>query len=131
MRGFSKKGLVALCLFLFMATIASVYAAGYLMTSNNSPQVVVNPTPTPSPTPTPTPVPATMSLTVSTTSLMVGQNLVVNATVSDKTPNILVNFFTQDNVSVGTAYTNAQGVATLNLQPPVGNWFFHATATHP
>lgn len=105
-----------------------VAAASYLMRSQNTNDIIVEPTP--SPTPTPTPAPAELQLTPNKTSLTVGETLTLTAVVSDGTSGLTVTFYNQHDDPVGTATTNTDGTATLNIVPQVGTWQYYATATH-
>ena len=91
-----------------------------------SPNVVVNPTPTPIPQ-------ATLSaVTTDKTNMTVGESLTLTTTVSDHTAGITVTFktVTGDNI-VGTAPTDANGLATLTFQPVIGQTRYYAVAPHP
>jgi len=111
------------------ALVAGVVAAAYLMRSPNTSDIIVEPTPSPSPTPSP--APAELQLTPNKTTLTVGETLTLTATVSDGTSGLTVTFYNQNDDPVGTATTNTDGVATLNLIPQIGTWQYYATATHP
>jgi hypothetical protein len=73
----------------------------------------------------------TLSLTLSPTTIVVGETWTLTATVSDGTVGLTVTFIEQGVGSVGTADTNSLGVATLTLTPGVGSHTYTATAEHP
>ena len=122
--------IIVLIASLFIGVVA---AAGYLMTAPASNPGTVNPTPTPTPSPTPTPVPeATMSkVTLSVYTLTIGESWTLSTTVSDATPGVTVTFHDQTESPVGASVTNALGTASLTITPALGNWLYHAHATHP
>jgi hypothetical protein len=128
----SKKSIMILLAVAALATLLIV-SASYVMTSPVSQNVVVNPTPTPTPSPTPTPAPATLStVTVSATALTVGQSLTVTTQVSDHTEGIVVTFKTvTGDITVGTANTDATGLASFTFLPPLGQTRYYAVAVHP
>ena len=105
------------------ALVAGVVAAAYLMRSQNTSDIIVEPTPSPAP--------AELQLTPNKTTLTVGETLTLTATVSDGTSGLTVTFYNQHDDPVGTATTNTDGAATLNLVPQIGTWQYYATATHP
>lgn len=105
------------------ALVAGVVAAAYLMRSQNTNDIIVEPTPSPAH--------AELQLTPNKTSLTVGETLTLTAVVSDGTSGLTVTFYNQHDAPVGTATTNSDGFATLNLVPQVGTWQYYATATHP
>lgn len=104
------------------ALVAGVVAASYLMRSQNTNDIIVEPTPAPPP--------AELQLTPNKTSLTVGETLTLTAVVSDGTSGLLVTFYNQHDDPVGTDTTNTDGTATLNIVPQVGTWQYYATATH-
>lgn len=105
-----------------LALVVGIAAAAYVMTAPMSDDITVNPPG----------APATLSkVTSSTYTLTEGESITLSTTVSDGTQGINVTFLNQNGVSVGTAITDATGVATLTITPPEGTWSFYATATHP
>jgi hypothetical protein len=125
-----KQVTIILALVAVISFISVVVAAGYLMTAPASPNVTSS---TPSPTPTVTPAPATLStVTVNATTVKTTDTLVLSTTVSDHTAGIIVTFTAvTGSVNVGTATTDANGVATLTIQQPEGSTRYTATAVHP
>ena len=109
--------------------VGGVYAAT-LLTSPSSDPVTVNATPTPTPSPTPIPV-GLSKVTVNTQTLTVGEQLTISTTISNATPDLIVNFYNQNNAAVGSAVTDALGTATLNLTPPIGTWTYYAQTSLP
>ena len=110
--------------------VAGVALAAYTMTSPSSDPLTVT-DPTPSPSPTPPPVDATLSkVTLSVTTITVGESVTLSTTVSDATPDLTVTFFNNGAGIVGTAITNATGIASLTITPPLGTWTYYATAQH-
>ena len=134
MESSTKKKTIILAILITLIVVASisVVIAAYTMTSPVSDPLIVNPTPTPAPTPSPTPVPlASLSkVATSVTTLYIGNTVVLSTTVSDSTAGIVVNFFNQNNAAVGTATTNAEGLASTTITPPLGTWTYYATASH-
>jgi len=123
--------LIALTITALTILISVVAAAGYLMNAPSSPNVTTNPSP--SPTPSPSPAPATLSaVTVNATTCTVGDWLTLSTTVSDHTAGIIVTFTAVIGGSnVGTATTDASGLATLTFQPTIGSTRYSASAVHP
>lgn len=107
------------------ALVAGVVAAAYWMQSQNTPDIVVNPTPQPTETT------ASLTITPDKTSLTVGEILTLTSTVSDGTSGLTIIFYNQQNNPVGTATTDASGTATIQIIPPVGTWQYYTKAEHP
>jgi uncharacterized protein YjdB len=102
------------------ALVAGVVAAAYWMQSQNTPDIVVNPTTSP----------ASLTITPDKTSLTVGEILTLTSTVSDGTSGLTIIFYNQQNNPVGTATTDASGTATIQIIPPVGTWQYYTKAEH-
>jgi len=128
-----KTILIGVLIAIVVVSLVAFAVAAYTMTAPNSDPLNVNPTPTPSPTPSPTPVPiATLSkVTLSASTLYVGEQVTLSTTVSDLTQGMVVNFFNNNNAAVGSATTDSNGVASTSITPPIGTWTYYATATHP
>jgi hypothetical protein len=99
-----------------------VAAAGYSLRSPDSPQLTaVDPQPA-----------ATLSaVTLSTTSITVGEPVTLSTTISDGLNGLSIDFYNQNGVKVGSATTNAAGTASLTINPTAGLWVYHANTFHP
>jgi hypothetical protein len=152
MKNFTKATIIALTIAI-LGAVAFIAAASYTMKSNSTQIIYVKPTPTPTATPTASPQPnqATLTLTANTDAehnIYVGQELILTAKVSDNTAGMTVQFYREPvtassgDTLLGSAVTNNQGIATLNLGVVAdpGNGYnlgvystinVYATATHP
>ena len=98
-----------------MASIG-VAVATYLMTSNPVTGDVIDQ--------------ETIALTLTPSSIVLGDSWTLTATVSDGTSGITITFL-DGAVSAGTAVTDASGVATISLTPTIGSHTYTAQGTHP
>jgi hypothetical protein len=130
----TKTILLAVVIIAALVTITTV-AALITMRAPDSPDLTVNPEATPTPTPTPAP-PELSQVTLSVSTITVGQSVTLSTTVNYGTPGITVTFFNQNDVAVGAAVTDSTGKAQITITPPLVDgvattWSFYATGSHP
>jgi hypothetical protein len=117
--GPAKKTLI-IALVLILAVVGVAYAA-YKITSPPSQPVTVG-------------TAATLSAPiVNGTNLVLGDTLQLTTTLSDKTPNVQIFFYSNASIaSLGSAYTDSNGQAIFNTkQNTVGVFNFTADCIHP
>jgi hypothetical protein len=103
----NSKLKAAIIIVLIASLFIGLVAAASYLTSNT-----VNVLPVVAPT-TPTPVPVVYSLTLAsnTTAPIVGENIILTATIAPAVNSVTITFF-RNNVALGTSLSNAGGVAT-------------------
>lgn len=114
-----SPAMIAVLALIAILAIAGSAVAVYKIISPASDPVVVTP-------------PSTLSKpTFNATSAVVGETLQITTTLSDKTPAVEV-FFYQNNVPIGSSYTNNEGVAIFNrLLTTTGSFIYTAECVHP
>jgi len=107
----SKKTILVLCTVLFVATFATVMAAGTTINFATSDPVKFNPKPVD---------PVTdyegSKVAVSASEIDYGEYVKLTAVITPKLKDVTVMFYDQDDAVVGSAVTNDQGVATLKVK---------------
>lgn len=113
-----SKGLVIALITIAIISIGTAYATYKIISPDSD---VVTST-----------APATLSKpTVNGTSIIPGETIQITTTLSDSTDNLQV-FFYENNVSIGSAYTNSAGQAIYNrVVNSVGSFVYSADTIHP
>jgi hypothetical protein len=99
-----------------LASVVGAAVASYVMTSNVVSLTVTDP--------------ERLTLAGSHQTIVSGQTYTLTATISDQRNGVVVTFYDGDQ-SIGQASSMGGGLATLTIEPSMGNHNYHAVASHP